>query len=43
MKPEDLDEISKLENILIGGHGGDSDILTETKSLNEEINLSIKC
>ena len=42
MKPKDLEEISKLENILIGGHGGNSDILTETKSLNEEINLSYK-
>ena len=40
MNPEQLNILSRLNNILIGGHGSNSDILTKTDLLDEEINES---
>ena len=40
MNIEELKEISKLDKVLIGGHGSNSDILTEINSLKEEIEKS---
>lgn len=42
MSPEDLKSLSNLSNIVIGGHGSYSDILTETNSLENEIEESFK-
>jgi len=42
MTPEDLKSLSNLSNVVIGGHGSYSDILTETNSLKNEIEESSK-